>query len=461
MPLLTGGAHDLPDRQRTLRNTIAWSYDLLRPNEQTLFRRLGVFAGGCTLEAVETVANLDEPFDVLEELVSLLDTSLVQSEEQEAEPRFQMLATIREFALERLRENGEETTTRDRHARYFLDLAERAGPQVWESAAPAQVDLIEREHDNFRAALARSGETGDHDTLLRLVAALASFWYYRGYLNEGQRWLSQALETPPDADVPGPRAWALTGSGLLAAVGGDAERAAEVLTASFDWWERSGDAFGRAFAGSLLGGVHVSQGRYDEAEPLFAANRDYFQDAGHEIMLAHAVFHLGAIAWARGDDARARGLLRESVEGYDHAAAPTDAIDPLRYLGLLACAAGDHQEAAAWFAEELTRLLQRGSRAAIAVGLADVATFAAAREAWQPAVRLFAKAEALLTAEAAAFSLPARDHYEQAHARAKEALGESSQVVTAAGRALTLEQALTEAEAVLELDRDAGAGATS
>ena len=137
LPLLTGGAQDLPDRQRTLRDTIAWSYDLLRPNEQTLFRRLGVFAGGCTLEAAETVADLDEPFDVLEGMTSLLDASLLQSEEQDAEPRYTMLETIREFALERLSESGEEPATRDRHARFFLDLAERADPEIFETADPA------------------------------------------------------------------------------------------------------------------------------------------------------------------------------------------------------------------------------------------------------------------------------------------------------------------------------------
>ncbi len=130
LPLLTGGAQDLPERQRTLRDTIAWSYDLLRPHEQALFRRLGVFSGGCTLEAAETVANLDEPFAVLEGMAPLLDASLLQSEEQDAEPRYTMLATIREFALERLIESGEEPTTRDRHARFFLDLAERPLPDT-------------------------------------------------------------------------------------------------------------------------------------------------------------------------------------------------------------------------------------------------------------------------------------------------------------------------------------------
>jgi hypothetical protein len=149
------------------------------------------------------------------------------------------------------------------------------------------------------------------------------------------------------------------------------------------------------------------------------------------------------------------------VERFDRFGTPADSIDPLRFLGLLACAAGDLQEAAAWLAEELTRLRQRGSRAALAVGLADVATLAAAREAWLPAARLFAKAEALLKAEAAAFSLPARDHYEREHTRAREELGDAAyQAVAVAGRALSLEQALAEAETVLELDRNETAVAT-
>jgi tetratricopeptide (TPR) repeat protein len=211
-------------------------------------------------------------------------------------------------------------------------------------------------------------------------------------------------------------------------------------------------------ARSLLGGVRVNQGRYDEAAALFAANEAALCEAGDESWLGHASFHRGLIAWIQGDDARARSLLREAVERFDRSRAPANAIDPLRYLGLLACTAGDLDEAAKWFREELTRLQWEGNRAAIAVGLADVATLAAAREAWQPAVRLIAKAEALLQAEAAAFSLPARDHYDRAHARAREALGHAAyHVATAAGRALTLEQALAEAEAVLELDRNEGA----
>jgi tetratricopeptide (TPR) repeat protein len=456
LPLLTGGAQDLPVRQRSLRETIAWSYDLLRPHEQVLFRRLGVFAGGCTLEAAEAVAKLDEPLDVLEGMTALLDASLLQIEEQDHELRYTTLATIREFAQEQLTESSEERATRDRHARLFLELAERVQPWMFATFDPTQFDVVEREHDNLRAALAWLRDTGDHDTFLRLAGALAFFWYYRGYLNEGRRWLDQALQTPPDDASPRPRAWALLTNGMLCQVCGDPERAVVLLTASFPWWERSDDTHGYAFAETLLGGVYVSQGRYDEAAPLFAATEGYFRDNEallHEVgrgdFLAHARFHLGLIAWVQGDQAQARGLLQDAVALNDRAGMRADAIDPLRYLGLIACAAGDLDEAAGWFREEWTRLRQLGSRAALAVGLADVSTFAAACEAWQSAVRLFAKAEALAQAEAAAFSLPAREHYERAHARAKAALGDDARALAVTGRSLTLEQALAQAEAVL------------
>jgi non-specific serine/threonine protein kinase len=294
---------------------------------------------------------------------------------------------------------------------------------------------------------------GDHDTLLCLAAATALFWYYRGYLGEGRRWLDQALATPAHASSSRSRAWALTLNGMLANVSGETDRASALLTESFSWWEQTDDVFGRAFADTLLGGVYVNQARYDEAVPLFTAHDAYLRHMNHADLLGIRSFHLGLIAWVQGDDARARGLLLDAVESLDRYGTPLDAIDPLRYLGLIACAGGDRDEAVNWFREAWTRLRQRGSRAALAVGLADVATLAAAWEAWLPAVRLFAKAEALLQTEAAAFTLPARDHYERAYRRAMAALGADASIVVAAGRALSLEQALAEAEAVLERDR--------
>ena len=197
-----------------MRNAIAWSHDLLTPEEQTLFRRLAVFSGGCTLEAAEAVVNPDGTLDVFAGIASLVDKSLLRQEEgAEGEPRFRMLETVREFGWSGWRRAARRQPPADRHAGFFLDLAERAGPEIVETGDPAWLDLIDREHDNLRAALAWSQETSDHDTLLRLAGALAFFWYYRGHLNEGQRWLDQALQTPPDDAAPRPRAWALTAAG--------------------------------------------------------------------------------------------------------------------------------------------------------------------------------------------------------------------------------------------------------
>jgi len=332
LPLLTGGARTLPGRQQTMRGAIAWSHDLLDEDEQVHFRRVAIFAGGCTLEAAEAVVNQEGTRDVFVGIAALVDKSLLRQEEgAEGEPRFRMLETVREFGLERLESSGEESATRHRHTRYFLDLAERAGPEIFHTAdptllgradsdiltstlGPAWLDVIDREFDNLRAALGWSQETAGDDTLLRLAGALGYYWYYRGYLNEGQRWLDQALRTAPNDAAPWPRAWALTMSGLLANVRGEPDRAAELLTASFPCWEQTGDAIGRAYANSLLGGVYVSQGRYEEAEPLFAAIEASARDAGHDGLLAMARFHLGLIAWVQGDDARARSLLREALD---------------------------------------------------------------------------------------------------------------------------------------------------
>ena len=328
LPLLTGGARTLPARQQTMRNAIAWGHDLLSPDEQTLFRRLAVFPGGCTIEAAEAVASPDGTLEVFAGLSSLVDKSLLrQDEAAEGEPRFRMLETVREFGLERLEVSGEEPATRACHARFFRDLAERAYPRIFEhaesrfpTADPTLLDVIDRDHDNLRAALAWSREMADHDTFLRLAGALTGFWYYRGYLNEGRSWLDQALETPPVDASPRARASVLTGSGMLANVAGENDRAAEVLTESFSWWEQTGDTHSHAFARSLLAGVRLSQARYDEAEELLAANEAYFRDneaalrdAGRDDFLGHARFLLGVIAWVQGDDERASSLLQDSV----------------------------------------------------------------------------------------------------------------------------------------------------
>jgi tetratricopeptide (TPR) repeat protein len=202
LQFLTGGPRDLPARQRTLRATIEWSYDLLTPDERTLFARLSVFAGGCTLAAAEAVAcrppaaqppnhpTAQPPtLDLLEFLV---DQSLLQTSQADDELRFTMLETVREYAAERLEESGEAGDIRQRHARFYLALAEEAESKFFGRESVAWLDRLEAEHDNLRAALAWSIEE-DVEVGLRLAGALGEFWYRRGYRQEGRDWLAEAL----------------------------------------------------------------------------------------------------------------------------------------------------------------------------------------------------------------------------------------------------------------------------
>ena len=219
LDLLSSGARDLPDRQRTLRGAISWSYDLLEPSARLLFERLSVFAGGATLELIDAVCG-DGP--VFDDLTSLVEQSLVRQREIAAQPRYSMLATIREFASERLATRPHGYAARRRHASAFLDLAERAAAELDGPREGEWIQRLEMEHDNYRACLdwARAGEPG---LGLRLATLLGRFWTRRGYLTEGREWI-EAMLAATTADDPA-RSRALYEAGWLAMWGGDHEHA--------------------------------------------------------------------------------------------------------------------------------------------------------------------------------------------------------------------------------------------
>src|SRR5688572_907376 len=191
LPLLTGGARDIPVRHQTLHNTIEWSYNLLNEEEQRLFRRLAVFQGGSTLDAVEVVCNADKSLatDLVDVVASLVDKSLLrQAGTMDQEPLFTMLETIHEFAMEKLQESGEAEELSKEHAAYYLQLAEEAETHLRGPQQPMWIDRLEREHNNFRMALRWALDSGDLETAARLSGPLWSFWYRRSYLSEGRRW---------------------------------------------------------------------------------------------------------------------------------------------------------------------------------------------------------------------------------------------------------------------------------
>jgi predicted ATPase len=202
LELLRGGTRDMPERHQTLRHAIAWSYDLLEAGEQALFRRLAVFAGGCTLEAAEVVcqavhapaAGPGQSLEVLDGVASLVDKSLLRQQAQvSGEPRFRMLETLCEYGLECLTASGEEPAVRRAHADYYRVLVEAAEPALTGPAQEAWLEQLEAEHDNVRAALRWAEESGEAEMGLRLAGALCQFWLIRGHLREGQEWFARLL----------------------------------------------------------------------------------------------------------------------------------------------------------------------------------------------------------------------------------------------------------------------------
>ncbi len=334
LAFLTGGAPDVPAHQRTMRETIAWSDDLLDVRERMLFRRLAVFAGGCDLPAVEAVCDADGDLgmDVLDGIETLLRSSLLRLEETaDEEPRFVMLQTIQEYASERLAESGEAEALRERHASYYLARGEASlGP----SFSPAQGAWLEREHDNLRAILRWCVERRDAEMGLRLTAVLWPLWYVRGY-TEGRSHLASLLALPGAATVMAPRAGSLVGASQLARWQGDYAAARTFLAESIALYRALGD--GRGLAEALLGAGFVArvEEEYASARTLLEEGLSLARATGHRFMTAACLHHLGMIAVdAEGDYTAARPLLEQSLAGYRALGLP-------RFIGLVLITLGD------------------------------------------------------------------------------------------------------------------------
>ena len=301
LDLLKGG-RGIDPRQQTLRATIEWSHELLDQDEQRLFARLAVFAGGCILESAEDVCEAD-----LDTLQSLVDKSLVRVREGH---RFWMLETIREFANERLEDSGEAAELRQRHADFFLNLAEEAEPQL-RGNPKHWLERLDQEHDNIRGALDWFEETGETQLGLRLAAAATRFWVMGGYPAQGRRRLESAL-TSDDQQTPA-RARALNAAALLAFEVGDVaaaiHRADEALAAT----GAAGDAWGSAYARFLLGQGAIAEQEFAVAHGLFEDSLRTFQGLGDEHYAMVARFNLAWMSGELGDVDRGKELHEENL----------------------------------------------------------------------------------------------------------------------------------------------------
>jgi predicted ATPase/serine/threonine protein kinase len=377
--LLTGGARDLPLRQQTLRGTVNWSYSLLNAAEQSLFRRLSVFIGGCTLEAVEAICNTkgDLGLDVLDGMASMVDKSLTQqSEETSAERRFLMLSALREYALERLVESGEEFATRRAHAAYYVVLAEECGGEL--SSHPEWLERFDLEHQNFREALEFLIRTGDTDWGTRLGSALFHFWEMREHFAEGRALLDRLLKLPGVAQ-PKMRARLPFYAAVFAGSQGDFVSAQKLEEESLKACRDLHDHRGVAVALNALGVTARDRGDLDTACSLFEQCVATWKDLGSSIDTARALSNLANVVRLQGDHARAHALYDECLAIFHAAGDSTGVAWTLNYLGDLVRESVDSIAARSYYEQSLSAFRQLGDGWGIASALCDLARLGAAQ----------------------------------------------------------------------------------
>jgi predicted ATPase/class 3 adenylate cyclase/Tfp pilus assembly protein PilF len=499
LKLLTGGARDLPERQRTLRATIEWSHALLDEGEQLLFARLAVFSGGRTLEAIEAICDPEGalPVDSFEGVSSLLDKSLLRQEEgPNGEPRFVMLETVHEFAREKLRQGAEAEEVKRTHAQYFLTLAEEAYPEL---KGPDQLEWLERleaEHDNMRAALSWALERKEAEVALRLGGALWVFWSTRGYYSEGRRWLQEALAM--DGRVsPEVRTMALAGVGELAFDQGELDRAKEACeeglalleheetrevseaklnllsSLGFVAWHREeyeqakqlfeeGLALSRQMSDThwlatfllYLAIVPHYLGDSEKATELTEQSMDLFREQGDKQSLAYCLITLGMVVYSQSDLKRSAQLTEEAVALFRELGARGDVAFGLCNLGWIVLFQNDLGRASAIYKESLTLAWDTGMNSIVQGSLEGFACLAGAKGEVERAARLWGAAQALHETK----GIPRDpDFLAEADARilhVRTGLGEEAwEEAWRKGRAMTLEEAVSYA---LEGKEEAG-----
>nr|MBA2364142.1 tetratricopeptide repeat protein [Chloroflexia bacterium] len=345
LPLLTGGARDLPERQQTMRDAITWSYNLMDEREQTLFRRLSVFAGGWTLDAAEAVgaAGAGQAADVLEVVGRLIDQSLVVFEPAlEGSPRYRMLEPVRQYAAELLEESAEAAEACQRHASYYLGMAERAEPKLGVVEPVALLNSLQTEHGNLRTALQWFENEEDVLSLLQMAACLGWFWLWRGHWSEGRTRLSGSLQGYEDS-VQGATAPCIT------------PRAKALY--------------------HVAGLVHI-QGDYADARRLFEESARIWRVVGDNPALAETLHMLGAVLWSYGDGEGMRSLNEEAAALFREAADAGGLARALRGIGEAAILAEEHGPARALLEESLALSRAAGDEWSVAIALHDLSRVA-------------------------------------------------------------------------------------
>ena len=438
LELLTAGPRDAPARQRTLRATLDWSFELLDRGEQRVLAELAVFAGGSTLEAAEAVCGTD-----LGGISSLVDQSLVRREEADGgEPRYRMLETIREYGLERLHDRGDVERLSRRHAEHFRDVAERALVQLRTGQPSSEVyERLEAELDNFRAALGWA-EPAAPELMLELAGLLKLFWRVRGHLDEGRRWLESALAGGAAAGTPG-RARALEAAGALAQRRGDYASAKELWREGLETWRSLGDDEGVARALGDIASVLDLEGDAERAIPLYEESADLLRRLGLAYELGTVVSNLGVCLMSQGRLDEAASLYAEAVDLCRASGRDEQLVISLFNLGRVSLLQRREEAAGERFEEALEAARGLGYREMIAYALKGIGEVLAARGEAEPAARLLGASDRLFAELGAHMEATEQVTYDGTVEYLKRMLGAEAYVgAHVAGEALPLEEAL-------------------
>ena len=448
LPLLTGGGRDLPARQRTMRDALAWSYDLLATEEQIVFRRLAVFAGGCTLEAAEAVAGQDGTIDVFASIAALVESSLLRQEEDGAgAPRFRMLETVREYGLEQVALAGEAETARQRHAEYFRSLVERQARVNPLLDRPESVAPLVTEQDNLRLVLIWFDERGEVDALLQVSTALFGLWLIRGPHREGLQWIARALEN---------RAGTCRSSGSGHSLRRqtwrymrvDYPRAAVFVAEGLAIARRLGDPVLIGDALTNAGYLAYRQGAYGQAEELLREAHELLRERVGSNWYGYPLLILGDTALAQEQFDQAAAWYAEAITMIETTDDAWCLSDAQAGLGGVKVCTGHLVQAAALYSESLDRAQDQGFTMLVSTSLLGLAAITVASGKPETGVRLLGAAEGL--AESLGAPIYPRDRPVRDRALAALKITLSEQPLAAAreaGRTLTIEAAIAEAEA--------------
>jgi predicted ATPase/class 3 adenylate cyclase len=442
LDLLKGGAQDLPARQQTLRGLIDWDYDLLAAHEQTLFRRLSVCAGGFTLDAAAAVAEVGE-MEAFEGVESLLAKSLLRrTGAGDGEPRFRMLETIREYALETLVAAGELEDAQRRHALFYLAFAEEARSHLRSADQIEWLRLIEIELDNMRSALRWAHEQPDPEIELRLTGALGMFWAFRGHVNEGRRWVEAALGRSTGHTTL-LRANLLRAAANLARARADYEQGKALLEECLALQRKVGDDAGLAGALKDLANIHGDQGDITSARSLYESSLSYWRKLERPVGIHMTLNNLGYLA-------QVEGRLDEAIERFQEALTIARSIDDktgiarlLMNLGSAMRERGDNSLAQRLLEESLLLWRDLGGKWDIVDAFEELAVVHTEQDNATGAATLLSVADALREAIGARRNLLESDAYEKHLNEVRARMSDSAfDAAWKEGRNMEMEQAV-------------------